>query len=82
VTCTRRPITSSKDSNIRNVIYELVRVSPGVGLILELVVPTGGLTLQDGRLVPRGTTADVNPRVANMNEEVFGANTEKFIPEY
>ena len=63
------------------VMRESMRVNPGVGLILERVVPKGGLSLPDGRLVPEGTTVGMNPWVINRNEEVFGAKTERFIPE-
>ncbi|KAJ5692601.1 cytochrome P450 [Penicillium macrosclerotiorum] len=63
------------------VMRETMRVNPGVGLILERVVPTGGLNLPDGRFVPEGTVVGMNPWVINQNEEVFGTNTEDFRPE-
>ncbi|KAL2002185.1 hypothetical protein VTN02DRAFT_482 [Thermoascus thermophilus] len=63
------------------VMKEAMRIHPGVGLMLERVVPEGGLALPDGRFVPAGTIVGMNPWVINRNEEVFGPNTDEFIPE-
>lgn len=63
------------------VMRESMRVHPGVGLILERVVPKGGLSLPDGRYVPEGVVVGMNPWVINKNEAVFGANPDDFIPE-
>ncbi|KAJ5203779.1 cytochrome P450 [Penicillium cinerascens] len=63
------------------VMRESMRINPGVGLMIERVVPNGGVTLPDGRFVPEGTIVGMNPWVINRNEEVFGANTDSFIPE-
>jgi len=63
------------------VMRETMRVHPGVGLILERVVPKGGLSLPDGRFVPEGVIVGMNPWVINKNEQVFGANPDDFIPE-
>lgn len=63
------------------VMRETMRVHPGVGLILERVVPKGGLSLPDGRIVPEGVTVGMNPWVINKDEGVFGDNTDEFIPE-
>ncbi|KNG84908.1 benzoate 4-monooxygenase cytochrome P450 [Aspergillus nomiae NRRL 13137] len=63
------------------VMRESMRVNPGVGLMLERIVPEGGFTLPDGRFIPEGTIVGMNPWVINKNEAVFGANTEDFIPE-
>jgi cytochrome P450 len=63
------------------VMRESMRVNPGVGLMIERIVPQGGFTLPDGRFVPEGTIVGMNPWVINKNESVFGANTEAFIPE-
>jgi cytochrome P450 len=63
------------------VMRESMRLNPGVGLILERVVPKGGFTLPDGRYVPEGTVVGMNPWVVSRSEEVFGADTESFIPE-
>jgi cytochrome P450 len=58
-----------------------MRVHPGVGLILERVVPKGGMSLPDGRFVPEGVTVGMNPWVINKDESVFGEKTDEFIPE-
>lgn len=63
------------------VMREAMRVNPGVGLMIERIVPRGGFTLPDGRFVPEDTIVGMNPWVINRNESVFGANTEAFIPE-
>ncbi|CAG8229941.1 unnamed protein product [Penicillium nalgiovense] len=63
------------------VMRESMRINPGVGLMLERIVPKSGLTLPDGRFVSEGTTVGMNPWVINRNETVFGANTQEFIPE-
>lgn len=62
------------------VMREAMRINPGVGLMLERVVPKGGFTLPDGRFVPKGTVVGMNPWVINRTD-VFGADTDKFIPE-
>ncbi|KAJ5460255.1 cytochrome P450 [Penicillium daleae] len=63
------------------VMHETLRIHPGVGLILERVVPKGGLSLPDGRFVPEGVVVGMNPWVINKDEGIFGANTDDFIPE-
>ncbi|KAJ5831933.1 hypothetical protein N7474_000244 [Penicillium riverlandense] len=63
------------------VMREAMRVHPGVGLMIERIVPKGGFVLPDGRFVPENTIVGMNPWVINKNESVFGANTEAFIPE-
>lgn len=62
------------------VMRESMRINPGVGLILERVVPAGGFTLPDGRYVPEGTVVGMNPWVINRTD-VFGDDTDEFIPE-
>ncbi|KAJ6024275.1 cytochrome P450, partial [Penicillium herquei] len=63
------------------VMRESMRINPGVGFILERVVPTGGFTLPDGRFIPEGTIVGMNPWVINRDTGVFGDNTDSFIPE-
>ncbi|KAJ5220332.1 cytochrome P450 [Penicillium chermesinum] len=62
------------------VMREAMRLNPGVGLILERVVPKGGFQLPDGRFVPEGTVVGMNPWVINRCD-VFGADTDSFVPE-
>ncbi|KAE8381755.1 cytochrome P450 [Aspergillus bertholletiae] len=63
------------------VMRESMRVNPGVGLMLERVVPEGGFTLPDGRFISEGAVVGMNPWVVNRNETIFGARPEEFIPE-
>ncbi|KAJ5919177.1 hypothetical protein N7466_010120 [Penicillium verhagenii] len=63
------------------VMREAMRINPGVGLMIERVVPRGGFSLPDGRFVPEGTIVGMNPWVVNRDEGIFGRNTEVFVPE-
>ena len=63
------------------VMMEAARMHPGVGLMLERLVPQGGLTLPDGRFIPEGTIVGMNPWVIARSEKYFGKDTDKFIPE-
>ena len=63
------------------VMKEAARIHPGVGLMLERLVPEGGLTLPDGRFIPEGTIVGMNPWVLNRSEKTFGKDTDKFVPE-
>lgn len=63
------------------VMRESMRVHPGVGLLLERIVPKEGLTLPDGRFVPAGTIVGMNPWVINRDSAVYGAEPDAFIPE-
>ncbi|KAH7406554.1 cytochrome P450 [Phaeosphaeria sp. MPI-PUGE-AT-0046c] len=62
-------------------IKEGLRMHPVVGHIFERVVPTSGLTLSDGTVLPPGTIVGVNPWVIHYKEDIFGAKTEEFRPE-
>ncbi|KAE8320093.1 cytochrome P450 [Aspergillus transmontanensis] len=63
------------------VMREAMRVHPGVGLLLERIVPKGGFTLPDGCFVPEGTMVGVNPWAINRNRTVFGPEPDSFKPE-
>lgn len=60
---------------------EAQRMHPGVGIMVERVVPAGGFALPDGRFLPAGTVVGMNPWVMNRVEKTYGPNTDKFIPE-
>ena len=62
------------------VIKEALRLHPAVGLLLERVVPDGGLQLPNGPLLPRGTIVGSNPWIIHRHS-VFGDKAEDFIPE-
>ncbi|KAL4897271.1 cytochrome P450 [Aspergillus ambiguus] len=62
------------------VIKEALRLHPAVGLLLERVVPEGGLQLPDGPFLPPGTIVGINPWIIHRHP-VFGSAVESFIPE-
>lgn len=63
------------------VLREAMRLSPGIALILERVVPAGGYHLPDGRFIPAGTKIGVNPAVTNHDRAVFGPDADDFNPD-
>ncbi|KAJ5570864.1 hypothetical protein N7535_004524 [Penicillium sp. DV-2018c] len=63
------------------VIRESVRVSPGIAMVFERVVPEGGFTLPDGRYLPAGTKVGINPFVTNRDYGVFGDGADDFNPD-
>ncbi|KFY81987.1 hypothetical protein V500_10921 [Pseudogymnoascus sp. VKM F-4518 (FW-2643)] len=63
------------------VVKEAARMHPGVGLILERVVPAEGLTLEDGRVLSPGTIVGMNAWVIHQNKEIFGDDAASFNPE-
>lgn len=77
--------TSYKDASklpyLDAVIQEALRLSPGVGLVVERIVPETGMILPDGRFVPAGTRVGVNPAVTNHDSGVFGPDVFKYNPD-
>lgn len=65
---------------LQAVIKEALRIHPSVGLGLQRVVPSGGLTVA-GRYIPAGSTVGVNAWVAHRNKSVFGEDAEEWRPE-
>lgn len=63
------------------VVKEAARMHPGVGLILERVVPAEGLMLADGRILSPGTVVGMNAWVVHQNKEIFGEDAEYFNPD-
>ncbi|KAH6666236.1 cytochrome P450 [Halenospora varia] len=63
------------------VIKESCRIHPGVAMILERIVPRGGLTLPDGTILPQGTIVGMNPYVMHRNKSIFGQDADSFRPE-
>ena len=72
--------TTQTLSYLAAVIQEAMRIHPGVGLMLERVVPAEGLTIPDGRFIPGGTTVGMNAWVVHTNKEVFGQDAEIYNP--
>lgn len=62
------------------VVKEALRLHPAVGMLLERIVPAGGLQLPDGPFLPAGTIVGANAWVIHRHT-VFGENTDEFIPE-
>jgi len=62
-------------------VKEGLRIHPGVGQVVERVVPAGGLTLDNGTVLPPGTNVGMNPWVLHFNEDPFGEKPDEFRPE-
>ncbi|KAJ5608313.1 hypothetical protein N7537_004932 [Penicillium hordei] len=63
------------------VIREALRVNPGIAMIFERVIPEDGFTLPDGRYLPAGTKAGINPFVTNRDFGLFGGDADGFNPD-
>lgn len=63
------------------VIKEALRLHPAVGLLLERIVPSGGLQLPNGTTIPAGTIVGASPWVIHKDEAVFGTDVDSFVPE-
>ncbi|KAL2126473.1 hypothetical protein VTI74DRAFT_844 [Chaetomium olivicolor] len=63
------------------VVKETLRYHPAVSMIMERIVPEGGLVLPDGSVVPAGQIIGMNPYVVGRNKSVFGEDAEEFNPE-
>ncbi|CEJ56131.1 Putative Cytochrome P450 [Penicillium brasilianum] len=63
------------------VIKEALRLHPAVGLLLERIVPTGGLQLPNGGpFLPVGTIVGANPWIIHRHS-IFGEEVDSFVPE-
>jgi cytochrome P450 len=62
------------------VIKEALRVHPAVGLMLERVVPSGGVTLH-GQFIPEGTVVGANAWVLHRDKQIFGDQPEIWRPQ-
>ncbi|KAK2736763.1 hypothetical protein FQN55_001525 [Onygenales sp. PD_40] len=63
-----------------SVIQETFRLHPAVGLLLERVVPEGGLIIC-GRHIPAGTIVGCNAWVLHRRADIFGEDSNAFRPE-
>jgi cytochrome P450 len=78
------PISYSATKNLPYLdacIQESIRIHPGVGLIIERVVPKGGVQLPDGPYLVEDTIVGINPWVLHLNEKIYGADANDFRPE-
>lgn len=63
------------------VIKEALRLHPAVGLLLERVIPAGGLQLPNGGpFLPAGTIVGANPWIIHRHS-LFGKDVNSFVPE-
>ncbi|KAJ5240002.1 Cytochrome P450 [Penicillium chermesinum] len=62
------------------VIKEALRLHPAVGLLLERIVPEGGLQLPGGPYLPGRTIVGANPWTIHRHS-CFGKEVNSFIPE-
>ncbi|KAJ6115575.1 hypothetical protein N7523_005992 [Penicillium sp. IBT 18751x] len=63
------------------VIKEALRLHPAVGLLLERIVPAGGLQLPNGGpFLPAGTIVGASPWIIHRHP-LFGKDVDLFIPE-
>jgi cytochrome P450 len=62
------------------VISEALRCHPAVGLTLERVVPSQGVTIA-GHFLPGGIIAGCSAWVLHRDETIFGSHPEEFRPE-
>ncbi|KAK3393990.1 cytochrome P450 [Podospora didyma] len=63
------------------VIKEAMRMYPAFAAMLERVVPPQGCTLSGGVHIPGGTVVGCIGQVVHRNEEIYGAEPERFRPE-
>lgn len=61
-------------------LKEAMRMHPAVGMMLERVVPEGGITIS-GYFIPAGTVIGANPWVVARDKEVYGEDADNFRPE-
>lgn len=61
-------------------IKEGLRMHPAVGMLMERIVPKGGVTLDDVHL-PAGAIVGINPWVATRDIDVYGLDADQFRPE-
>ncbi|KAJ4396391.1 hypothetical protein N0V93_000610 [Gnomoniopsis smithogilvyi] len=58
---------------------ETMRLHPSISIVLERLVPSGGVNFE-GFHLPAGTKVGCNPRVVHRNEELFGPEASRFDP--
>ncbi|KAI1856459.1 hypothetical protein JX265_011706 [Neoarthrinium moseri] len=63
------------------VMKEGMRIHPVLGNMLERIVPEGGLTLSDGRIIAPGVFVGMNPWLLHHNKDVYGQDAGAFRPE-
>jgi cytochrome P450 len=61
-------------------VKESMRLHPAAGLTLERIVPPQGIEVC-GRFLPGGTIAGCSAWTLHGKESIFGADTDRFVPE-
>jgi len=61
-------------------LKEAMRMHPAVGLLLERIVPEGGVDIC-GYFIPAGTVIGANPWVVARDRDVYGEDADQFRPE-
>lgn len=61
-------------------VKESMRLHPAVGLTLERIVPRQGIEVC-GHFLPGGTIVGCSAWTLHAKESIFGAGTDKFLPE-
>lgn len=78
------PIVTARQAEscvyLQAVIYEALRLRPSVGLTLDRVVPTGGMTI-DGQYIPEGTEVGTSAWALHREPSIWGSDAESFRPE-
>ncbi|TVY71200.1 Cytochrome P450 monooxygenase andK [Lachnellula suecica] len=78
-----KPITYATTSTLPYldaIIKESSRIHPVIGLLLERIVPEGGLKLSDGTIIPPGTIVGMNPWVLHQDKQIYGEDAASFNP--
>lgn len=81
--CTQQPISYAESHRmhyLQAVIKEAMRMHPAVGMLLERVVPEGGLRIA-GTCLPGGTIVGINPWVLHRDKAIYGDDADEFRPE-
>ncbi|KAK5081206.1 hypothetical protein LTR05_008000 [Lithohypha guttulata] len=81
--CSRAPITFTEANQmpyLQAVLRESLRIHPAVGLLLERVVPAGGVSITN-TFLPEGTILGICPWVLHRDKRVFGQDADIFRPE-
>lgn len=75
-----RYMEATKLKYLDAVVTEGMRMHPATGLVLERLVPEGGIVLA-GKQIPAGTVVGINSWVMHANTEVYGQDAQEFRPE-
>ena len=77
------PVTFAEAQNLHYLqacIKEALRMHPAVGLLLERVVPEGGIDF-GGTWLPGGTVVGMNPWIAARDKSTYGDDAYQYRPE-